>query len=745
MLFKKMFRDLWKNKVQFGAIFIMMFLGVFIFSGISSEYNGLNQALNNYIKESNLADAWIYTDKFNEEQLTKLQDQQIDYNQRMIISASDKSDSQRNVDLYVSDNNNISKLTVTNGIEFNNHDDGIWLDERYAKKNNYHLNDSITLKYQNMEITKKIIGMIYSPEAIYLAKEEQLTPNRQQYGFAYLNQSNFPIFQPNQLALSSSKNISKIINQIFEGSQYQLLLQKDHPSVSMLRGEIEQHRSIGLIFSLAFLFIAVLITITTMHRVLQSQRMQLGILKALGFSKRKLLIHYLSHATFICLIGSILGFYLGMMILPALIYPMFLDMYVLPNLASAPLTYGYLLPVVCTLICALISFIVCYRYLNMNGATILYSNTLSKKAVSINVFSKLPFRFQWNIRDIMRNKLRSTMSILGVLGCTALLFCACGLYDTMTNLTDWNYTKLQTYKYKINLDNNSTALDFDNLIEQTNGQLLMESTAKIKSTNKIFDVNLTVLENNQYIKLAQNINKFTLLKEGIALSKKTADKLQIKEGDIVAWKNSTDNFYQKSKVAMIIRTPNVQGITIMKNDYLKLGYKYQPTSIIGSNQLKDIDSLPNITSIQYQKDLLNSFDTLLEAMILIIVILVLGAVILGGVILYNLGVLSYLERYYEFSTLKVLGFKDKQIQKILIQQNVWLSGIGILLGLPVGYLLIKYMLSTVQESMDVIIYIALPSYLYAIMGTLIISWVISIIISRRIKYIDMVSSLKAND
>lgn len=745
MLFKKMFRDLWKNKVQFGAIFIMMFLGVFIFSGISSEYNGLNQALNNYIKESNLADAWIYTDKFNEEQLTKLQDQQIDYNQRMIISASDKSDSQRNVDLYVSDNNNISKLTVTNGIEFNNHDDGIWLDERYAKKNNYHLNDSITLKYQNMEITKKIIGMIYSPEAIYLAKEEQLTPNRQQYGFAYLNQSNFPIFQPNQLALSSSKNISKIINQIFEGSQYQLLLQKDHPSVSMLRGEIEQHRSIGLIFSLAFLFIGVLITITTMHRVLQSQRMQLGILKALGFSKRKLLIHYLSHATFICLIGSILGFYLGMMILPALIYPMFLDMYVLPNLASAPLTYGYLLPVVCTLICALISFIVCYRYLNMNGATILYSNTLSKKAVSINVFSKLPFRFQWNIRDIMRNKLRSTMSILGVLGCTALLFCACGLYDTMTNLTDWNYTKLQTYKYKINLDNNSTALDFDNLIEQTNGQLLMESTAKIKSTNKIFDVNLTVLENNQYIKLAQNINKFTLLKEGIALSKKTADKLQIKEGDIVAWKNSTDNFYQKSKVAMIIRTPNVQGIIIMKNDYLKLGYKYQPTSIIGSNQLKDIDSLPNITSIQYQKDLLNSFDTLLEAMILIIVILVLGAVILGGVILYNLGVLSYLERYYEFSTLKVLGFKDKQIQKILIQQNVWLSGIGILLGLPVGYLLIKYMLSTVQESMDVIIYIALPSYLYAIVGTLIISWVISIIISRRIKYIDMVSSLKAND
>ena len=118
---------------------------------------------------------------------------------------------------------------------------------------------------------------------------------------------------------------------------------------------------------------------------------------------------------------------------------------------------------------------------------------------------------------------------------------------------------------------------------------------------------------------------------------------------------------------------------------------------------------------------------------------------LGGVILYNLGVLSYLERYYEFSTLKVLGFKDTQIQKILVQQNIWLSMIGILLGLPVGYLLIEYMISTIQDTMDVINFIALPSYLYAILGTLVISWVISKIISLRIKHIDMVSSLKAND
>ena len=747
MLLKKMLRDLWKNKVQFGAVFIMMFLGIFIFSGISSEYHGLEVALNNYISNNNLADAWLYQNKFDDKKLSMLK-KQVKYNERMVFPATDKSDSNRNLDIYITDSDSISTLSIVKGKSFNNQDDGIWLDALYAKKNNYHLNDQITVKYQNFEITKKIIGLVSSPENIYLAKEDQLTPNRQKYGFAYLNIHNFPasLYSPNQLAISSKKNINQIVDNIFIGEEYQLLLQKNHPSVSMLTGEIAQHRSIGLVFSLAFLFIAVLITITTMHRVLQSQRIQLGILKALGFNSKKLLFHYLSHATLICLVGSVLGYWLGLITLPALIYPMFKEMYVLDNLISKSLNYGYLLPIICTLVCIIISFLVCIKYLKMNGAMILYSNTLTNKSTnSLSWTSKLPFRFQWNIRDLIRNKVRSFMTVFGILGCTALLFSACGLYDTMMNLTDWNYTKLQNYKYKINLNDNINDEEIKKIIKKTEGQLLLEGNAKIKTANQNLDVTLTVLENNDYIKLAKDLNSFGSLKQGIALSKKIADKLDLEVGDTITWKSSFDQKYYHSKINLIIRTPNMQGITIMKNEYLKTGHQYHPSAIIGAKHQNKLENLPNISSIQYQQDLLDSFDTLLEAMILIIIILVLGAIILGGVILYNLGVLSYLERYYEFSTLKVLGFKDKQIQKILVQQNIWLSIVGIILGLPIGYLLIEYMLSTIQDSMDVINYISIPSYLYAILGTLFISWVISIIISTRIKHIDMVSSLKAND
>lgn len=747
MLLKKMFRDLWRNKVQFGAIFIMMFLGVFIFSGISSEYHGLDVALNNYITDNNLADAWLYQNQFDDNKLNELKEN-VNYNQRMLIPTRDKVDRKRNLDLYITDCLTISMLDNIEGKNFNNQDDGIWLDALYAKKNNYHINDQITLMYQDFEITKRIVGLVYSPENIYLAKEDQLTPNRQKYGFAYLNVTNFPqgLYQPNQLAITTKKDINKIVEKIFAGEEYKLILQKDHPSVSMLTGEIDQHRSIGLVFSLAFLFIAVLITITTMHRVLQCQRMQLGILKALGFNKRKLITHYLSHSTFICLVGSLLGYWLGLVILPALIYPMFEEMYVIPNLVSKQLNNGYLLPIACTMICIIISFLVCFKYLKMNSATILYSNTLTNKfSPSLSWSTLLPFRFQWNIRDVLLNKLRSIMTILGVLGCTALLFSAFGLYNTMTNLMEWNYTKLQNYEYKINLNSNISDYDIKDILNKTEGQLLSESSAKVKTAKQDLDVTLTVLENNDYIKLATDLNSYKLLKQGIALSKKIAEKLDLKVGDTITWKGILDQRYYQSKITLIIRTPNMQGIMIMKDDYLKDGHHYLPTAIIGSKNQHELKELPNISSIQYQQDLLTGFDTLMEAMIFIIVILVLGAIILGGVILYNLGILSYYERFYEFSTLRVLGFKDKQIQKILVQQNLWLTIVGTILGLPVGYLLIQYMISTIQDSMDVIIYISLASYLSSIIGTLFISWVISRTISRRIKDIDMVSSLKASD
>lgn len=143
--------------------------------------------------------------------------------------------------------------------------------------------------------------------------------------------------------------------------------------------------------------------------------------------------------------------------------------------------------------------------------------------------------------------------------------------------------------------------------------------------------------------------------------------------------------------------------------------------------------------------MIESFDTMMEASIILFAIFLIAAILLGSVILYNLGTLSYMERYKEIATLKVLGFSNKKVQKLMVQQNLWLTLIGIFLGLPTGYALLLTMLDTVQPSLDLTLFIPYTVYAVSILGTFLLSWFISKCLSYKIYHINMVAALKANE
>lgn len=752
MLIRKMFRDVWKNKVPFIAIFLMMFAGNFIFSGITCEYNGMEKSFHSFVEDMNLADAWIMSKDFKTSDIQKLENQSniTDIEQRLLLSSTLENNEKKSIDLYVlSNENSISKINVVSGEKYSQNKDGIWLDTTFAQKNNYELYDKIKLDIDGQTIEKEIIGFCYSPEYIYNSKEGELLPDHKNTGFAFLNHKYLDDTMTvpyNQLLVTGTGNVEKTINNTM-GTKEIIVMQKDHPAYSMISDEVTQHKEIGLIFVAVFLFIATLITITTVHRLLHSQRMQIGILKALGFHKRQLYVHYISHSTFVCLLGAFAGWCIGYITLPRLIYPIMREMYILPALEPATLAWSWTLPVICALICLLISVVVCKKYLKRNASQILYSNTAEKIYKELPLYSlrkHLSFYGQWNIRDVFRHKLRSLMTIFGVIGCVSLLFASSGLYTSMQNMSDWTFDKVQTYETKVT--GNFLDEEYKNeLLKGLYGEELMETSIELKFDNQEKTMAFTGIESQDYLRLYDVNNKEVELKNGIALSRNIADELKIQTGDRVKWKFAGTDEWYLSIVRKIIRTPMSQGITMMKSEMEKENIPFHTSSIIGEEAEKiKIDS-NYVSSIQNKSDLKSGLDTMLNASVMLSALFLIMAVLLGGVILFNLGTLSYMERYREMATLKVLGFNNKRIRKLMIQQNSWLTIIGIIISLPVGYALLVTMIGTVQSSIDMSVYTPPYVYVVSILGTFILSWIINKALSRKVKHIDMVSALKVNE
>ena len=337
------------------------------------------------------------------------------------------------------------------------------------------------------------------------------------------------------------------------------------------------------------------------------------------------------------------------------------------------------------------------------------------------------------------------MAVVGVMGCSALLLFGLGLRDTVNGVSKWMYEDLNVYISKVNLNEHIEKQELADLHKTYTGQLIQESQVQIRYGDKKESGALTVLDEGNEINF-ENVKKekIYLPDEGIGISFKIAEILEVDMGDTIEWRIYGEKDWQKSTIIAIYRTPMGQGIAISKSAYEKMGKTFSPTSLLSSNKsINNNEKLNGVSSIQEKSQLIESFEGMLESMKMIIVILIAAAFILGSVVLYNLGALSFTERIRELATLKVLGFFSKQIRSLLLMQNVWLTVIGIIVGLPLGYVLLKFLLSTMSESTDMIAEVSVVSIAVSIVATFLLSVAVNLLLSRKIKSIDMVSSLKS--
>ena len=796
MLKKKMIRDVLKNKSQFITILLMVMVGVMVYAGIEAYMDGMTDTANRFYTKNNLPDVNVIGTSFTKDDLNDIKsiDNVVDAERKLTLTMNDAKDNNKSYLVNVIEENNISKFYVKDGTSFDKKKSGVWLDYFYAKENNIKVGDKIAFKYEKYAFNEKVNGLIYVPDHVYDVKDEsQIMPNHKTYGFLYMSSNELEGFikdeAKNKLNSKLGKNLSdeefnklnptfnfednipynyvmvdvktkKDVNKVkdeietrVENAKATISIEKTS-SYAMYQGDIDEGAAYVGIFSGLFLFIAMLSVITTMTRIIKNQKLEIGTLKALGFSKYKITRHYVGYGFWVALLGALLGILLGRYFLGSVFLNIEMSFFEMPEgrVFIKPLTYVASLLVV--IVTSIITFLTCYKELRKKPADSLRNELPSVNERSLNIttkgiFKNMSFSSKWNLRDIIRNKFRTITGVIGIVGCCTLIVCALGMLNSMNNFIKIQFDDLYNFDYKLNLKENVKQSRIDELTNKYGNNTSMTLNIEIKDDNDDREANtLFVDDSNGYVRFANKDYKFKTLdrNDGVYVTYKFSDKYNLKIGDKISWHSYGSKTYYKSKIVGYIRDPEVQGVTATRSYIESMGINYKPDSIYTNKDLKKVKQINGVNVVQGIDELKTAIKSMLSMMREMIIIIILFAILLGVVIIYNMGILSYSEKEYQFATLKVLGFNSRKIKNIFTKQNSIICIISTIIGLPLGYFLTSYLFKVcLDENYDFGVYIKPITYVLAFIGTYLVSYFVSKFLARKVNKIDMVSSLKSNE
>lgn len=761
-LSKKRLRDIRQNKMQFFNIFIMVFLGVFVFAGIHAYMDGMEKSADNYYKNNNFQDIWLSGENFSNEDLEKVKNTENvkDAERMLTINTELENKDDVTLDTNFIESNNISKMYVVDGEEFSKDKKGVWFDSYLAKNLDLKVGDEITFTYQNMKMTEKIVGLVNTPDHVYFVKDDtEIFPTHKNYGFIYLSINELPQGIPeifNQIIVDvDNTDKTQETKADLENNIKSAIAVTDRESSVSYKGynsEIEEGTTYSGVFTFLFLFIAVLSVTTTMNRFVKKQRTQIGTLKALGFKNRKIINHYVGYGFIISLVASVVGLLAGKYGLGTFFLNMEMSYFEVPVYNTVLIPVVYILAIAVVALITLVTYLSCRSILKESAVEALRIEIPKVKSTKFDlttkgIFKKASISTRWNLRDVGRNKGRSLMAIVGITGCTMLMLCAFGMMDTMKSYLSWEFDKISNFEYKLSLSNNYTDDQFTNITEKYGNETSESFGIEIKNVDKKETNALTVNDAPNKLKYTNHNKEYMDLKDdGIYITEKLSEKYGLKVGDEITWHIFGDDNWYTCKIAGLNRDPQNQQLNMTRKYYESLGLTYKADTVYTDENLINTKTIDGVDTIQSIATLKQGMESMLETTETMVVLLIVVSAILGFVIIYNLGILSFTEKQYQFATLKVLGFKDKQIKNIFVKQNLWLTVAGIVIGLPLGFWMLDYIFkSALGENYDFNAYIKPVSYLYAVVGSLVVSIIVNKVLSRKVKRIDMVTSLKGNE
>ncbi len=761
MLLKKLFRTLWQYKAQFISMVIMVALGIGVFLGFNVEWYSLDVNTKEIYDATGFADFRIYSDRgFRPEDLEAVRAVSgVDDATRFLSMNVSVQDSTDTLALTISENMNVSGVLVTEGEPYNKDDpDGFWLSDSYARANGVSLGDPMTLVYQTIKVSGTVKGLVKSSEyLICLPDTNQMMPDYSTYGFVYISPAMLDRSVPalykafigslyHQINVKSALDKPAFVEAADKAlGSTRLILSKDETvSWSEAQGEVNEGKTMASILPVLFLAIAILTMVTTMHRICASEKTQIGTFKALGFKDRRILVHYAAYALIIGLIGTVLGIALGyglgwFIMNPDGAMATYIDM---PSWTLHAPAFTWFVIIGINAFLMLIGFLSVRKMLQGTAADALrpYSPKRMKhlRFEETKRFKRLGFGTKWNLRDCVRHKARSCMTLFGIIGCMVLLVGGLGMKDTMDAFLDVFYEKAINYTTRVNLDEENMTLEEGKaLAASLDGD--WASSLAVQIGDKGYALEIYSIRHDKVRFADTDMRMIPLEDNGVYICSRIARDYHLKAGDELSFSPYDSSEHYTVPVAGVLDSMT-EGIFMTESFAEKTGITYKVSSVFTDSE--EFPDDPHILNRQSKQSIMDSFDVFMDLMNKMIWLLVIAAVILGIVVLYNLGVMSYTERYREMATLKVVGFKDSKIGRLLISQNLWLTVLGILIGIPAGAGVLQYLLTALASEYELKLVLGLPTWLVSILLTFGVSLIVGLMVARKNRHIDMVAALK---
>ncbi len=556
--------------------------------------------------------------------------------------------------------------------------------------------------------------------------------------------------------------------------EWYLLDHDSFPGVGTISDDAEKVDAIAAVFPVFFVLVAALVCLTTMTRMVEEERTQIGTMKALGFSRGAVMFKFILYAVLASVIGSIAGCLLGLKLLPYVIIGCYKAMYQVPYILL-PIRWGYLagcmvVSVFCT---SIVTVITCYGVMNTVPAQLMRpkSPKNGKRILLERVgffWKRLSFSGKVTCRNLFRYKSRVLMTVIGVAGCTALMLTGFGLRYAISSISERQYGEVFVYDSNLSLSDNQSPEQVETLIDETTNTegvtgvmaLTSKQTDVLSSDSKKTVVSVSMyipgdpdgLEGFINLRDSETGEPLSLTDDGCVITEKLSQLLSVEAGDSILLRDSTGE-KREVKVTGIAETYVSHYVYLTPTLYESLFRESaEPTALLltmdenadtasAYSSLLQLDGVQGLVGMSYYAD---AFSDLVASLNMIVWVLIGAAAALAVIVMYNLININVSERVRELATIKVLGFYDREVSDYICRENTAAALMGMLVGLVGGIALEEFVVNTAE--VDVVLFVhGLPVSAYLLSAGLTIVFILLVnqIVHHSLKKIDMVQSLKS--